>query len=94
MEVTNMSVKHINITLPDNLITKIDRIAAKQDTTRSGFIRTAVIQLIGSLQKKTLKENLKRGYQEMSGETLRITNEMQRIEEESLKYIGDDLIEW
>lgn len=89
-----MSVKHINITMPNNLIKEIDRVVAKQDTTRSGLIRIAVINLIENLRKKSLKKKLKKGYQEMAEETLGITNEMQKLEEQSLRHIGDDLIEW
>lgn len=89
-----MAVKHINITMPEELIRKIDRIAPKQRTTRSGFIMIAVTISIENLKKKALREKLKKGYQELAGETQKITKEMRSLEEESLKHIGDDLIEW
>ncbi len=89
-----MAVKHINITMPDNLINKMDRFAKRQKTTRSNFIRVAVIKLMDSLQSKVLRDGLKKGYLEMAKDTLKMTEDMHVLEEESMEYIGDDKVEW
>jgi len=88
-----MAIKHINITLGDKLIKEIDKIRTKQDITRSRFLTIAASMLINRIRRKALREALKKGYQEMAEESLNITKEMEKLEEESLKHIGDQLIE-
>ena len=89
-----MSVRHINITIPDYLVKKMDRFAEKKKTTRSNFIRIAVVKLMDSLQSKALRDGLKKGYLEMAEETLKITDELCILEEEAMEYLGDDKVEW
>jgi metal-responsive CopG/Arc/MetJ family transcriptional regulator len=89
-----VAFKHINITLPEKLIEETDRVATKYKCTRSGFIRIALFKLVRDFRKKSLIAELKKGYEEMAEESLKITKEMEKLEEESLKHIGDKLIEW
>jgi len=88
-----MAIKHINITLGDKLIKEIDKVRTKQDISRSRFLSIAASMLINRIRGKALREALKKGYQEMAEESLNITKEMKKLEEESLKHIGDQLIE-
>jgi CopG family transcriptional regulator/antitoxin EndoAI len=88
-----MAIKHINITLADKLSKEIDKIRIKQGISRSRFLSIAAILLIKRLKSRALREALKKGYQEMAEESLNITKEMEKLEEESLKHIGDQLIE-
>jgi metal-responsive CopG/Arc/MetJ family transcriptional regulator len=39
-------VKRINITIPENILTKIDPFAQREGETRSGFLASAAIEYI------------------------------------------------
>lgn len=89
-----MAVKHINITLPEQLIERVNKIAEREHVSRSGLIKISLSAYIASLQQKRLKEMLKKGYLEMAEESRKISDEWLPLEKESLRNIGDNLVDW
>jgi CopG family transcriptional regulator/antitoxin EndoAI len=75
--------KRINIVLPDTTIRVLDRVAPKGD--RSRFISEAVLHYVESVGKRSLKEQLKAGYQANAEQNLKIALEWFPLEEEAWK---------
>ncbi len=73
--------KRINIVLPDTTVKVLDRVAPKGD--RSRFISEAVLHYVETVGKKSLKEQLKAGYQANAARNLEITTEWFPLEEET-----------
>lgn len=84
-------VKRIMISLPDNLLREVDGIAAAEKLNRSEFIREAMKLYIQERKRRTIREQMKKGYLEMAkinlalaGENFEIEHEVTRIFEERL----------
>jgi CopG family transcriptional regulator/antitoxin EndoAI len=75
--------KRINIVLPETTLTVLDRVAPKGN--RSQFISEAVLHYVESVGKRSLKEQLKAGYQTNAEESLKLALEWFPIEEEVWK---------
>lgn len=73
--------KRINITLPEETIALIDRVAKKGD--RSSFIDYAVKQYIEKVGQKKLRERLKEGAIKRSEMDLSVAQEWFALEEEA-----------
>ena len=72
--------KRINIVLPETTLNVLDRVAPKGN--RSHFISQAVLHYVHSVGKKSLKEQLKAGYEANAEEGLTLALEWFPIEEE------------
>jgi CopG family transcriptional regulator / antitoxin EndoAI len=73
--------KRINIVLPETTLKVLDRVAPKGD--RSRFISEAVLHYVESVGKRSLKDQLKAGYQANSERSREIAREWFPLEEEA-----------
>lgn len=73
--------KRINITLPDTTLAVLDRVTTKG--SRSRFISRAVLRYARDQGKRSLREQLKAGYQANADESLEIALEWFPLEEEA-----------
>jgi hypothetical protein len=73
--------KRINITLPDQTLTVLDRVSSKG--TRSRFIDRAVRRYVESQSKANLREQPKTGYQANADRDLAMAAEWLPLEEEA-----------
>lgn len=72
--------QRINITLPDETLTLIDRLAQKGN--RSRFIDAAVRHYVAAIGKAGLKKQLKAGAMARAARDLNLAEEYFRLEEE------------
>ena len=80
-------MEHINITFPEDLKKDLDREAKREGTKRSTLIQRAVKIYLKLKHRKTMINLLKEGYQEMSGESKKISDDFENLDRESLKYV-------
>ncbi len=59
-------LKKVLITVPDTLLEQVDRIVDSENTNRSEFVREAMKRYIAEKKKLSLREQMKKGYQEMA----------------------------
>jgi len=76
----NMS-KRINIVLPDETVSVLDRAAAQG--TRSSFISKAVLHYVETQGRKALRKQLEAGYRANSDQSLALAIEWFPLEEEA-----------
>ncbi|MDN5347108.1 MAG: CopG family transcriptional regulator / antitoxin EndoAI [Clostridia bacterium] len=75
-------VKRIMISLPENLLAEVDDWANSEKRNRSEFIREAMKLYIAERQRRRLREEMKRGYQEMAQINLALAVENYEVENE------------
>lgn len=75
-------VKRIMISLPDNLLREVDGIAAAERLNRSEFIREAMKLYIQERRRRTIREQMKKGYIEMARINLTLAGENFALEHE------------
>jgi len=75
-------LKRIMISLPDNLLEEVDGIVALEKKNRSEFIREAMRLYIEERKKTYLREQMRKGYQEMALINLTLAQEGIKSEEE------------
>lgn len=75
-------VKRIMISLPDNLLREVDGIVAAEKLNRSEFIREAMKLYIGERRRRTIREQMKKGYMEMAKLNLSLAGEYFALEHE------------
>ena len=75
-------VKRIMISLPDNLLREVDGIAAAEKLNRSEFIREAMKLYIQERKRRTIREQMKKGYMEMAKINLALASENFALEHE------------
>ncbi|NLW24891.1 MAG: ribbon-helix-helix protein, CopG family [Clostridia bacterium] len=68
-------LKRIMISLPDYLLEEVDGIVALEKKNRSEFIREAMKLYIEEKKRKSLREQMRRGYQEMASINLSLAQE-------------------
>ena len=73
--------KRINILLPDETVSVLDRAATKG--TRSAFISKAVLHYVETQGREALREQLKAGYRANNKESLALATEWLLLEEEA-----------
>ncbi len=59
-------LKKVLITVPDTLLKQVDAFVDSENTNRSEFVREAMKMYIEEKKKAALKEQMKKGYQEMA----------------------------
>lgn len=59
--------KKILVTLPDSLLDEVDEYVARQNSSRSEFVREAMKLYIKERKRAQLHEEMKKGYLEMAG---------------------------
>jgi len=75
-------VKRIMISLPDNLLREVDGIVAAEKLNRSEFIREAMKLYIRERKRRTIREQMKKGYMEMAKINLALAGENFALEHE------------
>jgi len=79
--------KRINIVLPDETVSVLDRAATKG--TRSSFISKAVLHYVETHGRKALRKQLEAGYRANSDQSLALATEWFPLEEEvAIKMAG------
>jgi len=86
-------VRRIMISLPENLLEEVDGFASLEKRNRSEFIREAMKLYISERKRKTLREQMKKGYQEMADINLSLAVENYEVEAEVQNFYDTKLAE-
>ncbi len=86
-------VKRIMISLPESLLEEVDGLASLEKRNRSEFIREAMKLYISERKRKTLREQMQKGYQEMAEINLSLAMENYEVETEVQKFYDNKLAE-
>ena len=86
-------VKRIMISIPESLLKEVDGLASNEQRNRSEFIREAMKLYILELKRKRIREQMKKGYQEMAQINLYLADENYEVENEVQEYFEDSLAE-
>jgi CopG family transcriptional regulator/antitoxin EndoAI len=78
--------RRINITLPEKTLAVLDRVTRRGN--RSRFVSKAVLHYIETQGKRSLREQLRAGYQANADENLSIALEWFPLEEEAWQKSG------
>lgn len=81
------------ISLPENLLAEVDGLATLEKRNRSEFIREAMKLYIAERKRRAIREQMKRGYQEMAQINLSLATENYEVEEEVQNYYDSRLAE-
>lgn len=74
--------KRIMISLPESLLAEVDDVVTLENRNRSEFIREAINSVLHERRKRGIREQMRRGYQEMAQLNLAIAKELFSTEEE------------
>lgn len=86
--------KRIMISLPENLLAEVDDVVTLENRNRSEFIREAINSVLHERRKQGIREQMRKGYQEMAQLNLAIARELFLTEEEvQLLYEDDEDVE-
>lgn len=85
--------KRIMISMPSGLLDEVDIFASMENMNRSELIREAMKLYIAEKNKKALREQMKRGYQEMAALNLALSEEGMASEEEVDQFFQRQLAE-
>lgn len=86
-------VKRIMISLPESLLEEVDGFASMEKRNRSEFIREAMKLYIAEKKRRTIREQMKKGYQEMGQINLSLAMENYEVENEVQKFYDEKLAE-
>lgn len=86
-------IKRIMISLPENLLAEVDGLATLEKRNRSEFIREAMKLYIAERKRRAIREQMKRGYQEMAQINLSLATENYEVEDEVQNYYDSKLAE-
>jgi CopG family transcriptional regulator/antitoxin EndoAI len=87
------SVKRIMISLPESLLAEVDGLVSSENRNRSEFIREAMKLYLAERKRYTIREQMKRGYQEMAQINLALATEQYEVEEEMQSGCDKRLVE-
>lgn len=76
------AAKKVELILPENLLETVDSIAKKENITRSECIESAMRFYIEEREKRELREQLIRGYQEMAEINITVSEDFFSAEQE------------
>ena len=88
-----MGVKRIMISLPESLLEEVDGLATLEKRNRSEFIREAMKLYISERKRRGIREQMKKGYQEMASINLSLAMENYEAENEAQRYYETQLAE-
>ena len=86
-------VKRVVISIPENLLKEVDGLANREKRNRSEFIREAMELYISEQYKRDIREEMKKGYQEMAQINLCLAIENYEVENEVHEYYEEKLAE-
>ncbi len=81
------------ISIPENLLKEVDGLATREKRNRSEFIREAMKLYISEHNRRSIREQMKKGYQEMAQINLGLALENYEAENEAQKYYEEKLAE-
>ncbi|MHB1127404.1 MAG: CopG family ribbon-helix-helix protein [Bacillota bacterium] len=81
------------ISLPESLLEEVDVLVSVENRNRSEFIREAMRLYLSERKRWTLREQMKKGYQEMAQINLSLALEHYDAENEVQKYYDQKLAE-
>ncbi|HHZ19066.1 MAG TPA: ribbon-helix-helix protein, CopG family [Firmicutes bacterium] len=67
--------RRVAVNLPENLLSRVDRIVRREKGSRSAFIREAMLKLVAERERERRVEQLRRGYQQMGPLNLALAEE-------------------
>jgi len=70
------------ISLPESLLAEVDDLVTLENRNRSEFIREAINSVLHERRKRGIREQMRRGYQEMAQLNLAIAKELFSAEDE------------
>jgi len=80
------------ISLPQSLLEEVDGLLALERRNRSEFIREAMKAYISERKRRSVREEMKRGYQEMAQLNLALAQEHCALEDEVQGLYESDLL--
>ncbi|MBC7342432.1 MAG: ribbon-helix-helix protein, CopG family [Clostridia bacterium] len=86
-------LKRIMISLPETLLEEVDDLVISEHRNRSEFIREAMLNYLLERKRRVLREQMKRGYQEMAQINLALARESYEVENEAQGYYDGKLME-
>lgn len=86
-------VKRIMISIPESLLKEVDTLVSMEKRNRSEFIREAMRLYISERKRRTIREQMKKGYQEMAKINLAFALESYELESEVQTYYDEKLAE-
>jgi len=87
------ATKRIMISLPESLLEEVDVIVSIEKRNRSEFIREAMKLYLAERKRRSLREQMKRGYLEMAQINLGLAVESLSLENEVEKRLEKKLAE-
>ena len=69
------TAKKVELELPENLLNEVDSIAERENISRNELLEHAMRFYIEEREKRALREDLAKGYQEMAELNLKIAEE-------------------
>ncbi|MHB1418725.1 MAG: CopG family ribbon-helix-helix protein [Bacillota bacterium] len=81
------------ISLPESLLEEVDVLVSLEKRNRSEFIREAMKLYLAEKKRRSLREQMKKGYQEMAQINLSLALEHYEAENEVQKYYDQKLAE-
>lgn len=86
-------VKRIMISIPESLLEEVDGLVSMEKRNRSEFIREAMRLYISEKKRRSIREQMKKGYQEMAQINLALAMESYGLEDEVQSYYDEKLAE-
>jgi len=86
-------IKRIMISIPEQLLEEVDGLVSLEKRNRSEFIREAMKLYIAEKKKRRMRDQMKKGYQEMAQINLKLAAEHYEIENEVQDYLEEKLAE-
>ncbi len=69
------NLKRVMVSLPESLLDEVDWLVQQESWNRSQFIREAMKLYLADLRRRELREEMKRGYEEMADFNLQVAHE-------------------
>lgn len=85
--------KRIMISLPESLLAEVDGIVTLEKRNRSEFIREAINSILHERRRKGIREQMRKGYQEMAQLNLAMAKELFSTEQEVIQYFDEENVE-
>lgn len=86
-------IKRIMISIPEQLLEEVDGIVSLEKRNRSEFIREAMKLYIAEKKRLRIRDQMKKGYQEMAQINLKLATEHYEVENEVQDYFEERLAE-
>ncbi|MBI3312853.1 MAG: hypothetical protein HYZ83_01270 [Candidatus Omnitrophica bacterium] len=80
-------MEYLSITFPKDLKHQLDLEAKRENIKRSTLIQKAVRVYLQLKKQNAMNSMLREGYQEMYGTAKQITDDFEKLDNDSLKYV-------